>query len=145
MFIVRFTRADKKPAEEYPYRTREEAEKHFNMFLNDDSGLYRNVCIYDDVRNTVEKILRFAEGKPVDVFRLKDCVRLNREFAKPEELHNLYAIVNLNETTERAQIACLTTNMAIPPVETVGLEMIRPVGTTLDDILQSANDPCEAT
>ena len=141
MFLVRFIRVDAKPTEEYPYRTQEEAEKHFSLFLNDDSGLYKNISIYDDVRNQTAKILRFKGNKPAGVFCNHDCVRLNREFAEPEELHNLYAIINLNEETDRAEISCLTSGLTIPPVETVGLWMIRTVGTTLEDILNAGGFP----
>ena len=140
MFIVQFNRADGKQPELYPYRTREEAQKHFDAFLTDDSGLYKNISIYDDVRQFVVKILRFHNGKPDKVFALNDCVRLNREYTSPGEEHDLYAIVNLNDVTDRADIACLTSKLSIPPRETVGLWMIRPVGTTVDDILSAANE-----
>ena len=134
MYIVRFMRRDNKPVEEYPYRTLEEAEKHFSLFLNDDSALYKNISIYDDVRNLTAKILRFKDGRPDGVFSLHDCVRLNSQYARSEELHDLYAITNLNELTDRAVITCLTSKMVLAPSETVGLEMIHTVGTTLEDI-----------
>ena len=44
-FIVRFIRIDNKPIEEYYYNSVEEAIAHYNLFLNDDSGLYSKIEI----------------------------------------------------------------------------------------------------
>ena len=45
LFIVRFIRRDGKPDEEYYYHTREDAERHFLLFRDDDSGLYREIVM----------------------------------------------------------------------------------------------------
>ena len=45
LWIVRFVRKDGKPDEEYYYHSLAEAEYHRNLFLNDDSGLYKNIEI----------------------------------------------------------------------------------------------------
>ena len=42
-FLTRFVRRDGKPAEEYYYRSNEEAEDHQKLFKDDDSGLYARV------------------------------------------------------------------------------------------------------
>ena len=44
-YIVSFVRADNKPNEEYYYHTLEEAREHFSLFLDDSSGLYRQIQI----------------------------------------------------------------------------------------------------
>ena len=44
-YIVQFVRRDWQPNEEYIYYTREEAEQHFRLFRNDDSGLYKEICL----------------------------------------------------------------------------------------------------
>ena len=46
-YIVRFERVDYKPAEEYYYRDKEDAANHLQLFLDDDSGLYRRIVIID--------------------------------------------------------------------------------------------------
>ena len=45
MYMVRFVRRDGKPDEEYYYQSFEEAENHFHLFDNDNSGLYKMICI----------------------------------------------------------------------------------------------------
>ena len=45
VFFVRFVRRDGKPDEEYFYRAAEDAQRHFDMFADDDSGLYKKVEI----------------------------------------------------------------------------------------------------
>lgn len=47
LFVVRFIRNDGKPDEEYVYNTYEEAQKHYDLFQNDDSGLYERIEIVD--------------------------------------------------------------------------------------------------
>ena len=42
-FFVRFVRQDGKPDEEYFYRAAEDARRHFNMFVDDDSGLFEKI------------------------------------------------------------------------------------------------------
>ena len=44
-FFVRFVRQDDKPDEEYFYRAAEDAQRHFDMFADDDSGLYEKIEI----------------------------------------------------------------------------------------------------
>ena len=46
-YIVRFVRRDGKPNEEYLYRTVEEARQHFDLFNEDDSGLYDSIEVID--------------------------------------------------------------------------------------------------
>ena len=44
-YIVRFVRADCGPDEEYYYHTEQEAFSPFNLFLDDDSELYKRIEI----------------------------------------------------------------------------------------------------
>lgn len=47
MFIVIFKRRDNKPDEEYYYHTKEEATRHIDLFINDDSGLYDEIDLVE--------------------------------------------------------------------------------------------------
>ena len=48
-YIVRFIRADRGPDEEYYYPRETDAIAHYNLFLDDDSGLYCRIEIeYND-------------------------------------------------------------------------------------------------
>ena len=128
MYIVRFTRSDDKPVEEYPYRTEIEAVKHFNLFRNDDSGIYRNIAVVEENSNTVIAILLFdSEGRPTGTFKAGDIVRLKTEFCSEWERHLVFSVSNINEATSRCTITCLNSGMAIPSSEIVGLDMIRQV------------------
>lgn len=51
-YIVRFERNDEQFDEEYFYNTLEEAEDHFNLFLNDDSGLYKTIELIVWLKNS---------------------------------------------------------------------------------------------
>ncbi len=42
-FFVRFVRHDGKPDEEYFYRAAGDAQRHFDMFADDESGLYEKI------------------------------------------------------------------------------------------------------
>ena len=44
-YIVLFQRKDGQPDEEYVYRDRDDAEHHFRLFRNDDSGLYKKIAL----------------------------------------------------------------------------------------------------
>lgn len=138
MFITRFIRTDEKLEENYYYQTFEEAERHLYLFDNDDSGLYRNISVLDDKEGKVLIVLLFKNGKICDSFKEGDCVRLNKEFCEPGEEQYIFAIRNLNEATERATIYCLNSTLTLGSSESVGLEMIHTIGTTIDDILEVA-------
>lgn len=45
LFTVKFIRCDKKPDEEYYYHDQEDAEYHFSLFRNDDTGLYQEIVL----------------------------------------------------------------------------------------------------
>lgn len=47
-WIVRFVCKNGKPAEEYYYNTRAEAEYHRSLFRDDDSGLYERIKVEKD-------------------------------------------------------------------------------------------------
>lgn len=44
-YIVQFQRKDGQPDEEYIYPNKDDAERHFRLFRNDDSGLYRKIAL----------------------------------------------------------------------------------------------------
>lgn len=48
MYIVRFIRRDKQPAELYYYPRKEDALYHLNMFQDDDSELYTRIDVVED-------------------------------------------------------------------------------------------------
>lgn len=129
MFITRFTRLNGN-TEDYSYHTEKEAVDHLHLFLDDDSGLYKNIAILDD-RNYVLHILPFRDGKPAEIISHKCIVRLRKEYASPEEIkrNHMFVVSNINENTERLSITCVSKDMAIPPSEIVGLEMVKPFKT----------------
>ncbi len=45
MYVVRFVRKDGQPDEEYYYNCLKDAQFHFNLFKDDDSGLYKNISL----------------------------------------------------------------------------------------------------
>ena len=48
MLTVTFLRKDAKPAEIYCYQREEDARYHFELFRNDDSGLYQCILLEDN-------------------------------------------------------------------------------------------------
>jgi hypothetical protein len=55
-FILRFIRLDNKPREEYYYNRLEDAITHYNLFLDDDSGLYRKIEIVDYSEKSIQAL-----------------------------------------------------------------------------------------
>ena len=47
MYVVRFVRADGKPDEEYWYHHLEDAYFHFNLFKEDNGGLYVRIEVLE--------------------------------------------------------------------------------------------------
>lgn len=135
MFLTKFVRKDHHPDEDFWYNNSEDALQHLSLFLNDDSDLYERIIVSDERKNTVLQILLFdADGRAVS-FKKGDIVRFHHDFCTAGERDYLFAITNLNDRTMRATITCLNSSMAIPAAETVDLQMIVPVGTSLADIL----------
>ena len=133
MYLTRFTKTDGQ-VEDYLYDTQEEARAHLNAFLNDDSGLYKNISVFDnDPSMTILSILPFRHGKPIGIINAGDIVRLSEEFSRPEERHDLYVVKHISEVAGRygcVKIQCITTDMYFKPIETVGVEMIELVPKT---------------
>ena len=48
MYAVTFIRSDHKSDEVYYYQNESDARYHFNLFHNDDSGLYRSILLKKD-------------------------------------------------------------------------------------------------
>ncbi len=64
-YVVRFFRSDEEtipPVEEYVYNTLHDAEQHFNLFNDDDSGLYDSIQLIAWFENTttILKTMRFV-------------------------------------------------------------------------------------
>ena len=60
-YIVRFTRIDSKPEEEYYYNYLIDAEYHYKLFESDDSGLYSQIDLLKWERDiTILKTNRIA-------------------------------------------------------------------------------------
>lgn len=45
VFTVRFIRNDSTQNEEYNYHAKKDAEYHFSLFKDDDSGLYQEIVL----------------------------------------------------------------------------------------------------
>ena len=70
-------------------------------------------------------------------FKERDIVRLRTSFCGSDaERRHLYTIENINDRTMRCSISCLNCNTPIPVSEVVGLNMLSPVGMTLDKIIE---------
>ena len=126
MFITRFTLISKE-TQDYYYHNAENAEKHLNLFLNDDSGLYSNISILDAENNTVLGILPFKDGKPQKLIVHGSKVRIRPEWCSPGEEKYFFRVSNIHEELEHACITCLNSIMTIKPSEIVGIDMIAPV------------------
>lgn len=127
MYITRFTTVAKE-TQDYYYQNVEDAEKHLNLFLDDDSGLYRNICVLDAESNTVLGILPFSDGKPQKLIVHGSTVKIKPEWCSEGEEKYIFRVSNIHEELENAVITCLNSLMTIKPSEIVGIEMIMPVG-----------------
>lgn len=127
-YVVRFVRKDGKPDEEYFYHTKADALYHFNLFLNDDSGLYRMIAIYNDATNFVEDMIPFDDsGRPLPVLSEGSIVRLRPEYRSKGEERYLFRVTNLNERMGHCCIVCLNSALSLPSSEIVGVQMVYPV------------------
>jgi len=123
MYITRFIYLDG-AKKDFQFLSLEEAKARMTMFANDETGIYKCMAVLDQGKNNVEAILLFSEGKPLSVISDGDIVRLKDQFSEPDERKYLFVVKNINEVTERIDITCINTNMAIPPTESVGAEMV---------------------
>lgn len=55
MYITRFVCYDG-PDEEYYYHSQKDAEAHMNLFVGDDSGLYKSIMVCDEEDNVLKSI-----------------------------------------------------------------------------------------
>ncbi len=128
MFIIRFTTVSKE-IQDYYYYNVEDAERHLTLFLDDDSGLYRNICVLNDENCTVLGILPFVEGKPQKLIVHGGIVRIKPEWCSSGEEKYVFQVSNIHEQLEHVCITCLNSIMTIKPSEIVDLNMIMPVET----------------
>lgn len=126
MYITRFTTVTNK-TEDYCYQSVEDAENHLALFLNDNSRLYRNICIYDEDRNTVLDILPFRDGLPQKHIADGSTVRIKPEWCSEGEEKYIFRVSNIHEQLEHVCITCLNSQLLIKPSEIVDLAMITPV------------------
>ena len=125
MFIVRFTTISK-AVQNYYYHRIEDADKHLQLFLDDNSGLYRNISILDEKSNTVLGILPFKDGKPQKIIVHGSIVKIKPEWCSPGEEKYIFRVSNIHEQLEHACITCLNSILTIKPSEIVGIDMIFP-------------------
>ena len=125
-YLVRVNRINKESPDEFPYDNRAFAGQFLNMFLKDESGLYRNIALLSEKNGNlnVERILVFENGfLRMD---LSDCdiVRLREGFRSSGEEKYLYMVKNIHEDTERCLICCLNSKLTLGSSEMVDLKMI---------------------
>lgn len=94
VFTVCFVRKDGKPVEEYEYHSLDDAEKHFDLFLRDDSDLYSRIDLTETRIGLPEvtlKTMRF-DAKQVDETRLKEYIEDEKilEFSSTEECMDFF-------------------------------------------------------
>lgn len=123
MYITRFTTISKE-IQDYYYHNVADAEKHLNLFLEDESKLYRNICVMDSEMNIVLGILPFVEGRPQKVIVLGSIVKLKPAWCSPGEEKYIFRVSALHEQLEHACITCLNSILTIKPSEIVDLDMI---------------------
>ncbi len=126
MFITRFTTVSKE-IQDYYYQRIEDAEKHLYLFLDDESKLYRNICVMDAEKNTVLCILPFVDGSPQKLIIHGSLVRIKPEWCSPGEEKYIFRVSNIHEQLEHVCITCMNSMLTIKPSEIVGIEMIMPV------------------
>ena len=56
LYIVKFYRRDCLQTEEYTYYDKIDAENHFRIFINDDSGLYRKISLIQCLGNNDKEL-----------------------------------------------------------------------------------------
>ena len=139
MFLTKFVRKDGKPDEDYFYNTAEEALHHASLFVEDESNLYKKIVASDERKNTVLQLLVFGEDGKAVSFKEGDVVRLKPEFSSEGERRYIFTVRNINDRTMRLIISCLNSGLSLGSSEAVGVEMVSKVGTTMQEILESAS------
>ncbi|QTE73998.1 hypothetical protein JS518_14060 [Clostridiales bacterium FE2010] len=126
MYITRFTTVDNE-IQDYAYHNVKDADYHLQLFLNDDSGLYRNICVLDDENMNVLGILPFKDGKPQKLIVHGSTVKIKPEWCSPGGEKYSYRVSNIHEQYERARITCLNSSLSLGSCEDVDLDIIEPV------------------
>lgn len=126
MYITRFTTVNNE-TQDYAYHEVEDADNHLKLFVNDDSGLYRNICVFDDEHATVLGILPFKDGKPQKLIVHGSTVKIKPEWCSPGEEKYIFKVYNIHEQLERARISCLNSSLTLGSCEDVDLDMIEPI------------------
>ena len=125
MFDVRFIRNDNKPDEIYSYSSLEDATKHFEMFLNDDSCLYKNISVMDVKEQTVLLFANYNNDGTTNKVLSNGCfVKLAAKWCRAGEEKYRYKVSNIHEEQETCLITCINSGRAIGSSEAVGVEMI---------------------
>ena len=125
MYITRFTTVDNE-RQDYIYHEVADADNHLKLFLNDDSGLYKNICVMDADKNTVLGILPFKDGKPQPLIVHGSIVKLKPEWCSPGEEKYRFHAYNIHEEMETVCISCINSSLTIGSSQMVGLNMIEP-------------------
>ena len=92
MYIVQFIRVDEHPDEKYFYNDLKSAKEHFDLFLNDDSGLYLAIRLLRSEKSTpisTEILLGLSEQE----------MQVIHAFGKDEQFETCLAL------TQKAKLA----------------------------------------
>lgn len=131
MYITRFTTVSKE-IQDYFYQNVIDAENHLNLFLDDESKLYRSISVIDLEKDTVLGILPFINGRPQKLIVHGSIVTIKPEWCSPGEEKYIFRVSNIHEQLEHACITCLNSIMTIKPSEIVDINMIMPLEISQD-------------
>ena len=125
MYEVKFIHKEDPRDDIYYYHTIEDALNHFNLFLDDNSCLYKSISIMDVENQTILCFMNFKDDGSADRILSNGCyVRLNKDWCRPEERKYIYRVSNINEEMERCLITCYDPNLPLPSSENVDIYMI---------------------
>ncbi len=129
MYLVRIT-DKKKDYVDYPEDSIQKAYKRFAGLLKEAKEDWWNVSIIDNTM-TVLCMAPVIGGKSRLPVAVKDLVKIKDAYLTPEEKkrEDVYVVVQMNEWRGSVDIACLTTNLVLNPIESVGVEMVESIGT----------------
>lgn len=109
LYIVRFMRFDDYPDEEYSYLCLSDAETHYQLYINDTSGLYYEVQLLEVVSGN-EKVLLSKSFLPLTSVQ----VDLIKEYGTADQLETCMALKSLSEQRKIAdEYAAVTVRVLI--------------------------------
>lgn len=106
------------------FDNKDKAEQKLEEYINDKSGDFRYIALFNNPKATVEKMLHFENGKFRAKFGDWDIVGLREGFYEAGEKENVYCITNMDEIHGQCLIVAINDNLAIGSAETVGIDMV---------------------